>query len=153
MMLNKSGKALVSSLKQMTKYCRDIQELLDADKAHFSKNALSNISDSNNSKAIILEKLTALINEINANSEHNQSGNFLDSIEKNADGYDRPTKSEITSAINELKSEIAIAYQSLATNSKIIFSNIQQLHNIWEKLSVCRSQIECVYDHKGSTGI
>jgi|GEM_PF-5215310 hypothetical protein len=153
MMEIKSSNEFVSALKQMTTYCRKIKELLDYDQIHFSSNAITSISDSNHQKTILLEKLTTLINEINSSISPALSDGFLDAIEKHAENFDAHIKTEIMAALNELKSEIQAAYQFLSTNSKIIFTNIKQLHNFWEKLSACSSRNECVYDHKGSTSI
>lgn len=151
-MQNLSGNELVLSLKQMTKCCLEMKALLDNDKNHFSDNAVNHLSESNHQKILLLEQLTTLINELNSKFTPASSSNFLESIEKYADNFDARVRLEVTAAITELKNEIQVAYQYLATNSKIIFTNIKHLHNVWGKLSACRSEIECVYDHKGNTG-
>ncbi|VVC77085.1 hypothetical protein AQUSIP_24120 [Aquicella siphonis] len=153
-MLNKSAASLLSSLKQMILYCRDIQLLLDSDVAHFSNNAVQDIAISNDRKALLIEKLTHLVNEINSISapQFANTHTFLEKIEKHAERLDSAARKAVEQATTELKAEIAKAYQSIATNSTIVSTNMLQVKLVWDKLLAFRSEIEYVYDQNGNPG-
>lgn len=151
-MANQSARSLATALKQMVLYCRELQGLLDADKTHFSSNAIKDVNESNQKKVLLIEKLNVLVSETysHASPEHQSSG-ILELIEKTAENFAPAEKREIHSMLDEFKTEIANSYQHILVNSKIIFAGTQQLRLIWDKLQACRSEVESVYDNKGHT--
>lgn len=152
--MNISGASLLSSIKQMILYCRDIQVLLDSDTVHFSKDAIKDITDSNEKKAMLIEKLTYLVNEINSipTPQFSHTNHFLEKIDKIAEHFDGVSRKAVEQAVTELKAEVAKAYQSLVTNSTIVSTNMVQIKTVWDKLLAFRSEIEYVYDQNGNPG-
>ncbi len=146
--MQKSAELSTSSLKEMLRLCQDLQKLLKEDKNHFSNNDLTLLTASNQKKAAALEQLNILIKDLNIT--HHSSG-LLSQIEEATKNLNSTQQKEITSIINELKSEVAKCNQHIATNSHIVFNGIQYIKNLWDRLMACRKDTNCVYDHKGST--
>lgn len=146
-----SSETLVISIKKMIQYCRDIQDLINTDKNHFSTNSISHLNDSNVNKIGLIEKLTDLIKETHANaSPENQTDNLFETIQKSTESLNIAAKHEINILLAELKSVIVNAYQGITVNSQVISANTQQLKTVWDKIRDCQSEVEYVYDHKGN---
>ncbi len=138
-MLSHNDSSLQPLLKEMLQCCQDIQEILKNDKDYFIKNDLASIEKSNIKKKELLEKLNFL--SVNMNSR-DQSKDLFERVASAA-------QQEVTSLAEKLKIEIAACYKSIIINSTIVFSNLQQLKEIWDKLASYNSNNNCVYDGKG----
>lgn len=151
-MENKSNDStLIIALKQMIKYCQEIRELLKNDKDYFTKNKLSNLEESNKKKIELIDELNFLADDISISRLQDQTGGFLQKIENDATNLDPQAKSELMATINELKAEISECYKFIVSNSNIVFANIQVLKDIWDKLLSCKTGIDYIYDHTGTT--
>lgn len=151
MMPIQSRETLVTSIKKMNQYCRDIQDLINTDKNHFSTNSVGHLNASNVNKIELIEKLTDLIKETHGNAlPENQTDNLFETIQKSAESLGDAAKHEINTLLAELKSVIVNAYQGITINSQVISASTQQLKNVWDKIRDCQSEIEYVYDNKGN---
>lgn len=119
-MLNNAENSLFLTLKQMVRRCQEMGQLLEDDKNHFTQNQFKLIQESNKKKADLITQLGVLANELNT---HHPDG-FAKKVEHQ----------EVHSVIEELKSEITKCYKQISLNSSIVFINLQQLKQIWDKL-------------------
>lgn len=150
-MLTNSDHILLASLKQMVKYCKEIKELLKNDSEHFSKAEISAIEESNQHKSFLLERFSHLLNELSSHTLKNNAGNLLEALEQAAADLDNKSQREFNLYLDELKTHLADCYESLIINSKVVYTNINQLKALWDKLLCCRSEINLVYDNRGVT--
>lgn len=130
-MLNQSLGPVVDSLKEMIQHCKNIQILLETDRNHFSNNDLKSLEESNVKKAELINQLNQLVTQV--------------------DTHEIKSKTDIDSIINQLKTEVNQCYKLLAVNNNIVFTNMQQLKEIWDKLAVQQRTAESIYDHNGCT--
>lgn len=132
-------KTLLSALIEMTEHCQQMQTLLAQDKNQFGKNDLSKMTASNQEKTILIEKINALLHKIGlSQSKH------IDSADS-----DNKTLFQMQNRLAELKSEITKCYQSVIVNNNIVHANLQNLKDIWDRLTANQSDKVCVYDHPG----
>lgn len=146
-MLNEA--TILSALKDMIVYCRNMQSLLVKDQDSFSHNDMTSLNESNEQKTNVIYKLSALVNEITMHASPNQ--HLLENLETQAMSFSPNARTEFFTLVDELKSEIAKCYKSMITNSHVVFSNLHQLKTVWDQLSTHKPNMECVYDHKGVT--
>ena len=125
------GKQIITVLTRQEK------QQLKKDKKNFSKNDLPAIEESNRRKSEVLQLLNTLAESI---SQPDQSASELGS----------ESQQELNDLAKELKSEIAACYKYIATNSTVVFANLQQLKELRDKLSSNCSVAQGVYDDKGS---
>ena len=135
--------ALLASLRQMLDCCKEIQNLLQHDKEYFTENQLDKVNESNQKKAALLDKLNLLAVEVNSKKQ-------LTTLFNDAAQEVNQPQSELRTLVSELKEEISNCYKYVVVNSGIVFANLQQLKNIWDKMLACKSSDTCVYDNKGS---
>jgi len=151
-----SDQTLVVSLKQMVQYCHSIQQSLELDQEYFRKNDMARISKSTEDKAQLIERMTNLTNDLKSDLKYmgpaNKSGDILAALENYSARPDTREKREINTLVRELKSVIEKCHQYLLTNSKVVYTNMSNLKNTWDKLLACQSDSNCLYDHKGNTG-
>lgn len=118
------------SLQQMLECCRKMQELLKNDVELFGSNNLALIEESNTIKAELLSKLNSLAAGTKINTD-----NIAD---------------ESSSLLAELRSEVMTCYKYITTNSNIVFYQMQQIKEIWDKLATRKSE-NYTYDQNGNT--
>ncbi len=133
-MPNNMDSAFLSAIKEMLRCCKEIQLLLRNDKDYFSKNQLTHVDNSNQKKAELLHQLNSLTTQLS--SDH-QSASMWNKLQQ--------TQQDL---LQELKTEILACYQYLMVNSGIVFANLQQLKDIWDKLLACKPK-EPIYDRNG----
>lgn len=139
--------ALLSSVRQMLDCCREIQNLLQHDKEYFTENQLDKVNESNQRKAELLDKLNLLAVEVNSKKQLTSLFNdTLQDVNQPLSG----TQSELRTLVGELREEISNCYKYVVINSGIVFANLQQLKNIWDRMLACKTDDTCVYDNKGS---
>lgn len=144
-MLSTSDNTLFLTLKQMVRCCQDIQALLEADKDHFIQNHLTLIEESNKKKSELIVKLDVLANELNGR----HPDGLMKRIGQNKTDLTSAGHDELASVVEELKAEVNKCYKYISINSNIVFTNLQQLKEMWDKIVVCKPGD--VYDHTGST--
>lgn len=108
------------NIKEMVNCCREIQLLLRKDKDFFSQNQIGLVDDSNQKKAELLNRLNNLTTEISSSSQATALWSKLKASQQNL--------------LEELRTEVLACYQYLTINSGIVFANLNQLKNIWDKL-------------------
>lgn len=131
--MDKSISSLMHLLKDMSIRCQDIRELLSLDKLYFSNNNLNGLEESNIKKVDAINQLSILAQELKSNVD-----------------IDKLTSPELQNSVANLKSEIAACYDLIVTNNDIVFTNMQQLKEIWDRV-VQQTSTDTVYDHTGST--
>jgi len=136
--------ALLTSLKEMLHCCKEIQLLLHKDKDCFSHHQLNLIDLSNQKKVELLNKLNILVNDLHTNEK---ASDLWSKIAKNHQEFIPVEDVELQQLMQELKSEILTCYKYIGVNSHIVFTNLQQLKEIWDKLLACKSND--IYDNKG----
>lgn len=139
-MRSESTESTFDALKKMLSHCQSIKELLKNDKSLFIKNDFPSLNQSNQKKSELIEQLNHLALSFN---QH-----FLPSYKMNAANFSHGEEFELI--INELKTEITHCYSYIMINSNIVFANMQQLKAIWDKLMVCKSELDTVYDKSGT---
>ncbi len=147
----KNTDSLVRSLKEVVQCCQDMQGLLQADYAHFTKNDLAALEQNNQNKAELISQLSTLMDQLNVHYAKDHPGGFLEQVEADISSLDPAAQKEVGSALGDLKSEIAKCYHSILTNSHIVFANLRQLKELWDKLLAREPSMACVYDQKGHT--
>ena len=139
------------SLKKMVAQCQEMQKLLDHDIQSFSKNDLTTVAESNKRKTAIIGQLNAVMQEINFIRMKYDASSVNDIIEKVTLRTDTKLREQMQGTLQTLKNELSKAYKSLLTNSNIVFTNMQQLKDIWDQLLLCSNEMSCVYDQSGNT--
>ncbi|MEO8400443.1 MAG: hypothetical protein ABI597_01435 [Gammaproteobacteria bacterium] len=141
-MTNSTDHPQLSSLTQILKHCQSIRDLLQDDQKHFSTNKLNSLETNNLKKAELLNKLNNLLNDMQV-----YSATYGQQSTANSAATLQASSQKIMA---ELKAEIAVCYKYIVTNSHVIVANLQQLKEIWDKLSAFKSGSDCVYDKNGS---
>ena len=131
-MQNQSSELLVPSLKELTKYCHDLQEILKNDKDVFASNDISNMEVSNKQKMELIEKINLIARDIRAS------------------GVNLAKQKEVQDVVSELKEEINECYGYIMLNSNMVYSNLARLKIVWDRLAACNLKMNCIYDHTGS---
>jgi hypothetical protein len=132
---------LQEKIMLVIKYCQNIQALLEKDKTHFGDNNLKLLAESNKDKSLILEKLSVVVSELQSHLQQYHRGESFNTLER------IPAYSDM---IKKLKLELNKCYQSLTVNNHIVFANLNQLKDIWDKLLSSQKETDGVYDHTGS---
>jgi hypothetical protein len=132
---------LQEKMMLVIQYCQNIQVLLEKDKTHFGDNNLKLLAESNQDKSLVLDKLSVTVSELQNHLQRHHQGESFNTLEK------IPAYSEI---IKKLKSELNKCYQSLTVNNHIVFANLNQLKDIWDKLLSSKIEANGMYDHTGS---
>lgn len=144
--MNQHEQAYRSSIQEMLQCCRDIQLLLTEDKNIFSQQNLPSLEKSNQQKMELLTKIGALAEYIKMQHLQNIA------VDATSGKEILPASSmstEIQTLLSDLKAEIALCYKSIMTNSTIVFTNLQQLKEVWDKLLSYNASSDCLYDDKG----
>lgn len=144
-MLRDQDNSLFLSLKQMVRCCQEMHQLMENDRSNFERNRLDLIDESNQQKNILISKLSVLVEELNSRYPDGLIKNYI----QNANNLTSAAQHEILNVIDELKSEITKCYKYITINSNIVFFNLQQIKEIWDKLLACKPTV--VYDRAGLT--
>lgn len=142
--------AVLSALKNMITCCRDIQGFLVKDQMEFGQNNLAVIEESNRKKVELLEKLNFLIENISRHCFTHKQGNFIKKIEHDLiHQLDAEKQKELRLVVQELQFELNKCYNNIIKNIDLVFSNIKQFKEIWDKLLAGKLQMESTYDRMG----
>ena len=117
-------------IKEMISRCQEIRELLVNDQQHFGKNDLDALEASNKKKGEMLDYLNYLARDFNQVNDIN--------------GMSTP---ELQNLIENLKTEIATCYESIVINNQVVYANMQQIKEVWDKL-LTRKESD-VYEKNG----
>lgn len=143
---------LIAALQEMIKSCQNLRALMETDVSKYVKDDIAAINESNQQKAVLLDKLTSLMHEVDPSALITpHASNFIDTLKNKANELDDETKSQVNGLLNELKNEVTQCYQYLYSNGKIVMTNLAQMKKWWEKLVSLQTEYEFVYDQKGHT--
>jgi len=131
-------------IKEMLICCREIHDLLKQDSDQFSKDQLVPVEESNNKKMALITKLTTLIGELNTDEQKDLLGTII----QNKTLPDEQI--ELRSLAKQLHDEIQNCYKYIVMNSKIVFSNLEMLKDIGDKLTALKTANQETYNETGS---
>jgi flagellar biosynthesis/type III secretory pathway chaperone len=151
-MSQRSDQEVIATLKQMLQFCHSIQVSLQGDLDHFSKNEMEKIGPSNDLKMQLLTRLSKLTQELKELLPEGTSADMIATLETYSAKSDTREKQEMNRLVRDLKLQIEKCYQYLLTNSKVVYTNLSHLNNIWDKLLASKSESQSLYDHRGCTG-
>lgn len=134
-----SAHILLSPLKQLVKYCQELQHLLQLDTDYFATHDLPQIEEANKNKITVIEQMNSLLQTLPSHELKSILSTAAIPHEKNT----------LQNTLNELKLEIQKCYQSMAVNNQIIYANIKNLKNVWDQILACQKTSNGVYDETG----
>jgi hypothetical protein len=137
-MENNKDVAMLAFLNDLYTYCAEIHTLLNNDVEYFKKNSFDLIDKSNQSKIVVMEKLAALANQISTAYPEGLTHQVKQSA----------APDELTNMIDRLNREVEECSNFITNNSQIVFSNLQMLKEIWDKLAA--SNQNNLYDQSGN---
>ncbi|RDI39972.1 hypothetical protein [Aquicella lusitana] len=135
---------LLSTLNEMLACCREIHHLLKDDNNHFKNDQFDLVDQSNAKKLELTEKIKRLVNQLDVKDQKY----LMEKVAGNApqsSGHD-----EIQIAVNQLNEEIMNCYKHIVVNSNIVFSNLQMIKEIGDKLIELKSGKQITYNEAGS---
>lgn len=146
-MTSTNTEAVIKSLKLMQDTLHQLHALLSKDQQYFRNNDLTNMGISNTEKAKLLSVVSeefAHLSKLTASKPGSGIFEILDRINTNTDNK------EIAKLADDLKVELTACYSELTINSRVVYTTIQYIKNTWNKLISYKSDMNCVYNNKGS---
>ena len=137
-MTTNKDQSVILVLNKMIQCCEKVRELLKSDKEYFAKNNFSTLTESNKNKMAILNQLNTLTNE------------FLEIKQTYVAEMNPADKTIVQTKLDYLKQEVLDCYKCISTNSSVVFTNLQQLKNVWDTVLAYKENNNNLYDGKGS---
>ncbi len=131
---------LLQQIAHISQTCGAIQALLEADQTHFSNNKMDALGESNKEKTQLLDNLSIAVSELRTHLQTRYPGQTLDTIDNSPAFMEK---------VATLKMELQDCYQALAINNHIVYANLNQLKNIWDKILASQKSTDCIYDQAG----